>query len=202
MCHWLASSSWFLHWQASATRRISVPHQGCKQMDKCVQEDNNLPSSTTIRCNEQPGSGFAGQARRLSYGLGHLPMGHLNARPRALILRRQPHFKQRFARRYSHRSHVSSRARYCSSVTNLQPSLAKSASARARFHACCDTGGGCIVLESSCAFSAKPATPMHCVYNSKNGKAAMNGSSHTDSIVPKAQQSLPKRPGTPLRVRR
>ena len=75
-------------------------------MDKCAQENNNLQSSRTIRCGPQPGSVFAGQARRLTYGLGHLPMGHLNARPRALILSRQPHFKQRLARRYSHVSHV------------------------------------------------------------------------------------------------
>jgi hypothetical protein len=46
VCHWLASGdahsgSWLLHWQASATPRASVPHQGCKQMEKCAQENKH-----------------------------------------------------------------------------------------------------------------------------------------------------------------
>ena len=43
------SSSWLLHWQASATLRTSVPRQRCKRMDRCAQENNNLHRSRTSR---------------------------------------------------------------------------------------------------------------------------------------------------------
>ncbi len=75
--------------------------------------------------------------------LGHMPGGHRNARPRAFSARRQPHFMQRVSRRYLHASQISSRSRYCVSLTVLQPSATKSASERARFHACRASDGGC-----------------------------------------------------------
>lgn len=74
--------------------------------------------------------------------LGHLSMGQRNARPRALIARRQPHFRQRPLRRYSQVSQVSSRWRYCSASTVRHPSATNAASDRARFQACLLSGGG------------------------------------------------------------
>jgi hypothetical protein len=75
------------------------------------------------------------------YTSGHLPLGHLNARPRAFNESRQPHSKQRFSRRRSQTSQISSRARYWSASTVRMPSHTKSARDIARFQACLASGG-------------------------------------------------------------